>query len=58
MKRLKEFIVSEEGLESVEFALLGGIIAIGIIGGVLAVKDWVDQAFRDVPDTIQEAAEP
>jgi Flp pilus assembly pilin Flp len=51
MKRVIRFLKEEDGLESVEYALLAVIIALGIIGGVTALSGWIDFSFRDVADT-------
>ena len=54
MERLIRFLKDEDGLESVEYALLAVIIALGIIGGVTALSNWVDGTF----DTVATTAPP
>lgn len=51
MEKFIRFFKEEDGLESVEYALLAVIIALGIIGGVTALQGWIDTSFRDVADT-------
>lgn len=48
MKRFIRFLKEEDGLESVEYALLAVLIALGIIGGVTALSDWINTTFNTV----------
>lgn len=56
MEKFIRFFKEEDGLESVEYALLAVIIALGIIGGVTALQGWIDASFRDVADTAPPGA--
>ena len=48
MKRIISFLKEEDGLESVEYALLAVLIALGIIGGVTALSGWINTTFNTV----------
>ena len=52
MEKLIIFLKNEEGLESVEYALVGVIIALGIIGGVTALAGWINGTFVTVASTV------
>jgi len=48
MKRFIRFLKEEDGLESVEYALLAVLIALGIVGGVTLLKNWINDTFTQV----------
>jgi Flp pilus assembly pilin Flp len=48
MKKLIRFLKEEDGLESVEYALLAVLIALGIVGGVTLLKNWINDTFTQV----------
>jgi pilus assembly protein Flp/PilA len=52
MEKIIRFFKDEEGLESVEYALLGVLIALGIIGGVTALAGWIDGTFTTIAGTV------
>ena len=45
MDMLKRFIRDERGLETVEYAIILGIIVVGTIGIVVAIGTWVHGKF-------------
>ena len=51
MEKLIRFFKDEDGLESVEYALLAVLIALGIIGGVTALATWINGTFNNVATT-------
>ena len=52
MRRLvREFLVDENGATAVEYALLVGIIIIGVIGGISSVGGWVGDSYNDTADS-------
>jgi Flp pilus assembly pilin Flp len=51
MEKIMMFFRDEEGLESVEYALLGVLIALGIIGGVTALSGWINNTFNTISTT-------
>jgi Flp pilus assembly pilin Flp len=51
MKRFIRFVKEEDGLESVEYALLAVLIALGIITGVTALSGWINGTFENVAST-------
>ena len=51
MKKLIRFLKEEDGLESVEYALLAVLIALGIIAGVTGLSEWINNTFDTVAST-------
>jgi len=51
MKHFIRFLKEEDGLESVEYALLAVLIALGIIVGVTALSGWINGTFQTVANT-------
>ena len=46
MENILNFILDQEGLETVEYALLMGLLTTGVIGLVLALGLWVQEQFQ------------
>jgi Flp pilus assembly pilin Flp len=55
MKRFIRFLKEEDGLESVEYALLGVIIALGIIVSVTLLMQWISGTFTTIATTAPPA---
>jgi Flp pilus assembly pilin Flp len=55
MKRFIRFLKEEDGLESVEYALLAVLIALGIVGGVGLLAGWINTTFTTVATTAPPA---
>ena len=51
MNLINKFISEEEGLETVEYAIITGIIVVGTIGVLALIGTWVFNTF----DTLQKA---
>jgi Flp pilus assembly pilin Flp len=51
MKHIIKFFKEEEGLESVEYALLAVLIALGIVTGVSLLAGWINGTFTTVATT-------
>ena len=45
MNKLMKFFKGEEGLETVEYAIILGLIVAGTIVLVIAIGDWVQSKF-------------
>ena len=46
MKRLlKKFLKDEKGLETVEYAIIAGLIVVGTIGLMASIGGWVNTKF-------------
>ena len=41
MEMLKRFITDERGLETVEYAIIAGLIVVGVIATVVSIGSWV-----------------
>ena len=48
MNVLKRFISQEEGLETVEYAIIVGLIVAGLIAIVAAIGTWVNTQFTNL----------
>jgi pilus assembly protein Flp/PilA len=45
MEKLKRFIKDEKGLETVEYAIIAGLIVVGTIATVVSIGAWVNTKF-------------
>ena len=41
MKNLSRFVADERGLETIEYAIVAGLIVVGVISAVTAIGVWV-----------------
>ncbi|BBO74944.1 hypothetical protein DSCW_23610 [Desulfosarcina widdelii] len=48
MKRLIAFFKEEDGLETVEYGIILGLIVAGTIGLVVTIGNWVNTSFTNV----------
>jgi Flp pilus assembly pilin Flp len=48
MEKLIRFLKEEDGLESVEYALLGVLIACGISAAVILARGWINTQFTAI----------
>jgi Flp pilus assembly pilin Flp len=49
---IKKFLGDESGLETVEYAIILGLIVAGTIGLVVAIGIWVNTQFQNTVDEI------
>lgn len=52
MKAVKRFVKDERGLETVEYAIILGLIVATTIGLVIALGNWVSDKFSTVDNTL------
>ena len=52
MKTVREFWADEAGLETVEYAIITGLIVSGTIGSVTFIGGWVSRQFGEMADTL------
>ena len=52
MELVKRFIRDEQGLETVEYAIILGLIVAGTIALVIAIGTWVQDKFRTTNNEI------
>ena len=45
MTMVKKFFVAEDGLETVEYAIIAGLIVVGVIATVITIGTWVSGKF-------------
>ncbi len=45
METIKRFITDERGLETVEYAIIAGLIVVGVIATVVSIGGWVATQF-------------
>jgi len=55
MEAVKRFVKDERGLETVEYAIILGLIVAVTIGLIVALGTWVQTQFRD---TLTEVKNP
>ncbi len=46
MNLVKRFVRDEEGLETVEYAIISGLIVVGTIGAITAIGTWVAAQYQ------------
>jgi pilus assembly protein Flp/PilA len=46
MKLIKRFLDDERGLETVEYAIIAGLIVSGLVAVVVAIGSWVQGRFQ------------
>ena len=49
---VKRFLRDDRGLETVEYAIITGIIVAGTIALIVTIGDWVNGAFQAVADEL------
>jgi len=52
MELVKRFIRDEQGLETVEYAIILGLIVVGTIGLVVTIGQWVKTKFQTTSDEL------
>ncbi len=55
MKTVRAFWADEVGLETVEYAIITGMIVSGTIASVTFIGGWVSDQFGNMADTLQES---
>jgi Flp pilus assembly pilin Flp len=48
MSTIKRFIKDEQGLETVEYAIIAGLIVVGVVTAITAIGIWVRTQFVDL----------
>jgi Flp pilus assembly pilin Flp len=56
-KVVKRFVKEEEGLETVEYAIITGLIVAATITAIATLGTWVNGQFNLVNDTVGAVAE-
>ncbi|MFO0982156.1 MAG: Flp family type IVb pilin [Planctomycetota bacterium] len=52
MQLVKRFFTGEEGLETIEYAIIAGLIVAGVVGTVIAIGTWVSNQFTGLQDEL------
>lgn len=52
MSTIKRFVNDEQGLETVEYAIILGLIVVAVIGTVAALGTWVAGRFQAVQTAV------
>jgi len=52
MKAVERFLKDESGLETVEYAIILGIIVVSTIGIIAAIGTWVHDHFKATSDEL------
>jgi Flp pilus assembly pilin Flp len=45
MKLMSKFIADDKGLETVEYAIIAGLIVVGTVAAITAIGTWVSTKF-------------
>ena len=53
MDTIKRLISDERGLETVEYAIITGLIVVGIVGTIAAIGTWVHTQYTDLNADLQ-----
>jgi pilus assembly protein Flp/PilA len=48
LQLIKRFVREEEGLETVEYAIITGLIVVGVIAVITSIGTWVSGKFTDL----------
>lgn len=56
MKAVTRFVKDERGLETVEYAIILGLIVAGTITTIVLIGDWVYDKFSDTEVTLSTAS--
>ncbi len=52
MNTLKNFVKNEQGLETVEYAIITGLIVAGVIATIAAIGVWVSTQFSNLKTAV------
>ncbi len=52
MNLVKRFVRNDEGLETVEYAIIAGLIVVGTIVAITAIGLWVAAQFQALQSTL------
>jgi len=48
MKTIKQFMNDEQGLETVEYAIIAGLVVVGLVAIIVAIGAWVKTKFTSL----------
>ena len=52
-RRLRRFLKADEAVSALEYAVLVGVVVVGVGGAVLAFSDNVEEAIKDVGTAVK-----
>ena len=52
MKAIERFLKDESGLETVEYAIMIGLIAVALVLAIVYLREAIVRAFRGVADVV------
>ena len=58
MKALRKFLKDEQGTETVEWAIIIGLIAVASIGFIISIGGWVGDKFETLDGALSSAPTP
>ena len=56
MEQIKRFFKEEEGLEMSEYALMGGLICLAVVGAVILMRDQIVAVIDRITGVLTTAA--
>lgn len=54
----KKFLADEQGLETVEYAVIAGLIVVGAIATIASIGFWVATRFQELETALSGGAAP
>lgn len=55
MRRIKEFLSEERGLETVEYSVIAGLVVVGVITAIALIGRWVQSTLDGFNDSLSAA---
>ena len=55
MTFMKRFLSDEQGLETVEYAIIAGLIVSGLVAIIVAIGGWVKNSFSNLQKSLPGA---
>ena len=56
MERLRRFLMDQEGVSAIEYALIASLIAMAIIGSVIVLGNSVTTTYQNIQTEINNAS--
>ena len=53
---IRKFILDEKGLETVEYAIIAGLIVVGTIATIISIGVWVNSKFEALESGLSQGS--
>jgi len=54
LKKVAELLTDEHGTETVEYAILTGLVAVGLVTVLIAIGTWIHDRYEQLLTTLSE----